>query len=125
MRQERVAEQIKDVVSSMLLRSDFSDPRMNGMINVPHVWVSPDMRQARVYYTSLSQPDATREDMRDLTLAMNDEGFRIQRELGKQLSMKYTPKVHFFYDAQTQEAQNIEKAFARISSEQSSESMDA
>lgn len=115
MRQERVAEQIKDVISSMLLRGDFADPRMNGMINIPHIWISPDMRQARAYYTSLSAPNATREEMRELTLAMNNEGYRIQKELGKQLSMKYTPKVHFFYDAVTQDAHNIEKAFARMS----------
>ena len=120
-RQQRVAEQIREVISTMLLRGDFADPRIGAMINVPHVWVSPDMRQSRVYYTSLSQPHATREEMRDLTLSLNNEGFRMQRELGKKLSMKYTPKIHFFYDAQTQDAQRIEDAFARI---QTSENAD-
>ena len=119
-RQQRVGEQIKAVVSAELLRGDFADARIGGMVNVPHVWVSPDLRQSRVYYTYLSQPNATRDDMRDLTLALNAEAYRLQKALGQQLTMKYTPKIHFFYDAQTQEAKRLESVFNRVLAKQES-----
>lgn len=118
-RQQRISEQIRQLVTEELARGDFADPRINGMLSVPHVWISPDLRQCRVFYSSLSQPNATRDEMRDLTLSLNNEAYRLQKEMGRQLTMKYIPRLHFFFDDQNQNTSRIEEIFAKINSESS------
>src|SRR5258705_355870 len=55
-RPERVADQIRAEVSSLIAR-DLQDPGI-GFITITRVQVSPDLQHARVYYTSLGDASA-------------------------------------------------------------------
>ena len=53
-RTERLGEEIRKVVSEMLIRGDLKDPRFKGMIGVSGVDVSGDGSYATLYITTLS-----------------------------------------------------------------------
>ncbi|MGH9238179.1 MAG: ribosome-binding factor A, partial [Vicinamibacterales bacterium] len=57
-RPDRVGDQIRQELSGLLSRGAVHDPGI-GFITLTRVKVSPDLQQARVYYTSLGD-DAAR-----------------------------------------------------------------
>ncbi|MHC5161358.1 MAG: ribosome-binding factor A, partial [Planctomycetota bacterium] len=52
-RQYKIARVIRESVSKTILRG-LSDPRINGLISVTEVDVSPDMKNATVYLSILT-----------------------------------------------------------------------
>ena len=58
-RQQKVESQVRRLVSEAILR-ELSDPRVSGLLSVTRVSVSPDLREARVYISILSdRPEST------------------------------------------------------------------
>jgi ribosome-binding factor A len=87
-RPERVAEQIREEVSQIIL-GDMRDPRVE-LVTVTDVRMSPDLRHARVFVTSMGNEQQVRESLAALKAAA---GF-IRRELGSSLRLRYTPELH-------------------------------
>ena len=52
-RPNRVGDQIREELSAMLVRGEGHDPKI-GFITLTRVQVSPDLKVARVFYTSLA-----------------------------------------------------------------------
>jgi ribosome-binding factor A len=112
-RQERIAEQVRNEIAMFLLRGDLVNPLLGGgMISVSYLWVSPDLRQCRVYYSPI-QGELTAVEIKAITKALNGEAFKVQKVVSK-LPMKYTPRIKFFYDDETDRKKSVEDAFTRI-----------
>src|SRR4051812_50113801 len=67
-RPDRVGEQIRDELSTLLSRGAVHDPGI-GFITLTRVKVSPDLQVARVFYTSLGDDKAKKETAKALTRA--------------------------------------------------------
>lgn len=103
-RAERVADQIRMEVGDIIARKS-KDPRLN-LVTVTKVDVSPDLRNARVYVTTLQGGDSSINDvMAGLEHAM---GF-IRSELGRRLELRYTPELIFRADVSGRQAERIWK----------------
>lgn len=90
-RSERLASQIQRELAR-LLRTELKDPRL-GMPSILDVEVSKDLAHARVFF-SLLDPDGADDCLR----ALNHASGYLQREVGKQLKARVTPKLSFVYD---------------------------
>ena len=90
-RSERLASQIQRELAQ-LLRTGLKDPRL-GAPSILEVEVSKDLSQARVYF-SVMDPDTAAECLEALNRA---RGF-LQREIGKRIKARVTPKLGFVYD---------------------------
>lgn len=90
-RSDRVASQIQRELA-MLIQHGVKDPRLS-TTSILEVQVSRDLSQARVYFSVLD-PDDVAECLQALTRA---SGF-LQREIGKVLKVRITPKLKFIYD---------------------------
>ena len=90
-RSERLASQIQRELAS-LIQSGLKDPRL-GMPSILEVQVSRDLAYARVYFSVLNPEDAD-----DCLEALNRASGFLQREIGKQLKSRVTPKLSFIYD---------------------------
>ncbi|MAF31935.1 MAG: 30S ribosome-binding factor RbfA [Pseudomonadota bacterium] len=110
-RQERVAEQIREALGQSLSKGGFKNPLIDGMISIPHVWISPDLRNARVFFTTLN--DADQDMTKEVAKALNAEAFRFQQELTK-FSRKSTPRLKFIPDEDTARTARIEALFNQI-----------
>ena len=102
-RAERVADQIRMEVADIIARK-IKDPRI-GFITVTDVDLSPDLRVARVFVSSLREGESEEVALQGLTNAV---GF-VRGELGRRLELRYTPELIFCRDASRQHGSRIDQ----------------
>jgi ribosome-binding factor A len=110
-RPARVGDQIRVEISDLLAR-EVSDPGI-GFITVTHVNVTPDLQQARVFYTSLGDEKARRESQRALHRATPF----LRRQLGRRLRLRRIPELQFFFDESVERQDRIERILQDITAE--------
>ncbi len=93
-RLEKIARVIQESVSTTLL-TRLSDPRIQGLVTVTEVEVSPDLRQATVFLSVLSADEATQR--RTLAAIQHAAGV-FQTCLGKAMTCRYVPHLRFEAD---------------------------
>jgi ribosome-binding factor A len=88
-----VGSQIQRIVATVLLR-DVGDPRVDGMISVTRVDVTPDLREAKVFLSVMGgkRPAAT------VLQGVKSAGRHIQGEVGEGLALRYVPRLTFVLD---------------------------
>ena len=90
-RSDRLASKIQRELAS-LIQSGLKDPRLT-MLSILEVQVSKDLSHARVFFSVLNAADAT-----DCLQALNRASGFLQREIGKSLKTRVTPRLSFVYD---------------------------
>ncbi|MFO7995545.1 MAG: 30S ribosome-binding factor RbfA [Dehalococcoidia bacterium] len=92
-RSERTSKLIQREISGLLER-EVNDPRLSRLISVTEVTLSPDLKHAKVFVSTLGS-EINKEDM--LEGFNNASGF-LRRELAAHLKLRYTPQLSFHYD---------------------------
>lgn len=103
-RPDRVGDQIRQELSGLLSRGQVHDPGI-GFITLTRVQVSPDLQLARVFYTTLGDPQARRDTARALERAT--PFFR--RHLGGALGLRRVPEIEFRFDESIERQDRIEQ----------------
>lgn len=111
-RQLRVAELIRQELASMVI-FDLRDPRL-ALISVTRVQVSPDLRHANVFISSLTE-DAERSEA---LLALRHASGLLRRELGKRTALRYVPELAFHFDDGLIESQRMSDLLDDLSSQE-------
>ena len=99
-RSERIASQIQRELA-VLVQHGVKDPRLSSP-SILEVQVSKDLSQAKVYFSVLNPEDAA-QSLQALTHA---SGF-LQREIGKVLKARITPRLKFIYDDSNIRGRNL------------------
>jgi ribosome-binding factor A len=102
-RMRRVNEAVREVLSAHLA-AGLKDPRI-GFVTVTGVETSPDLRNARVYFSVLGD-DAARDDA--LAGLRHSRGF-LQALINTELHMKRTPHLEFIYDTTSERAARLSR----------------
>lgn len=104
-RQLRAGEQLRHIIAETMSRGHFqSEILLNAEgITVAEVRITPDLKNAKAFVMSLGG-----ENMEEILPALNEETHVFQREIGRQQSMKFTPKIKFVRDESFDEAQRID-----------------
>ena len=100
-RPERLGEEIRKVVSEMLLRGDLKDPRFKGMIGISGVDVSGDGSYATLYLTVLSFTpgvEITAEEKQGILDAFKHSSGFIRSNINKAVKVRYVPELIFKFD---------------------------
>ncbi|PID87214.1 MAG: ribosome-binding factor A [Chloroflexi bacterium] len=92
-RQQRTAEQIRLIISDLLLRA-MNDPRLQG-VTVTDVTIDRELQYADIYVHSLG--DDSRED--EIMIALDKASGFFRYELSQRMTMRTTPQLHFHWDA--------------------------
>lgn len=104
MRLLRVGESVRHAISSVLARGDIQDPELEKTsVTVSEVRVSPDLRHAKVYVMPLGGDKDGK-----IVKALNRHTAFIRGQMGKALTMKYTPQLRFKLDESFDEATHID-----------------
>jgi ribosome-binding factor A len=93
-RLKRIESAIKEIVSSMILRHEIKDPRLNEMVCITDVTVTKDTKYARLYISYYGEADICTSVVETLNHAA---GF-IQSVVGHKLRLRNTPKLVFVED---------------------------
>jgi ribosome-binding factor A len=111
-RSARVGDQIRTDIAELLAR-EVHDPGI-GFLTITHVQVTPDLQQARVYYTTLGDDKVRRDSQRALERASPF----LRRQLGRRLRLRRIPELRFFFDETIERQDRIEKILQEIRAEQ-------
>ena len=107
-RQLRAGELVRHALVDILNREDFNDPALSGVsVTVGEVRCSPDLRHANVFVTALGMD--TKEDRAVLADALNKVAGYLRGRLGREIEMKFTPKLNFIPDRSYDEATAIDR----------------
>jgi len=110
-RASRVGDQIQAELASLLTRA-VHDPGI-GFVTITQVKLTPDLQQARVYYTSIGDDKAKRESARALDRATPF----LRRQVGQRLRLKRVPELTFFYDASIEQGDRVERILQELKTE--------
>lgn len=102
-RPDRVGDQIRQELAELIAR-EVHDPGI-GFLTITRVRVTPDLQNARVYYTALGDETARKETGRALGRATPF----LRRHIGKRLRLKHVPELEFFYDESIERQDRIER----------------
>ncbi len=108
-RDRRLADFIQEEISQ-IIREELSDPELQGFITISRVEVSPDLKQAKVYYQVHGGEEAEEAVARGFRRASS----YIRHLLAKRLYTKFVPELEFLPDKEDAEAARLEALFARI-----------
>ncbi len=101
-RQRKLADRIKVIIAESLeLR--IKDPRL-GFVTITDVRVTPDLREASVFYTVLGDEVA----QADTAAALASATGILRSEVGRQTGIKFTPTLAFVPDAVPENARHLE-----------------
>ncbi|EGR0418320.1 30S ribosome-binding factor RbfA [Vibrio cholerae] len=92
-RSQRVAQQLQKELA-MILQREVRDSRL-GMVTISDVEVSRDLAYAKVFVTFLCIGEQTPESCLE---ALREHEVQIRMMLGKQIRLRLTPEIRFYYD---------------------------
>lgn len=101
-RARRLAERVKEIVASSL-EFDVLDPRL-GFVTVTDVRVTPDLREATVFYTVLGDES----EQAATAVALESAKGILRTEVGRQTGIKHTPSLAFVIDALPDTSRHID-----------------
>ncbi len=110
-RTARVNEVVHETLADELERC--SDPRLE-LVTVTGVEVTPDLREATVFYTShAADPDAAADTAAGLHAASS----HLRATLGRQVRLKYVPRLSFVEDPAIARGQRVEEIIRSLHAE--------
>lgn len=107
-RPERVADQIRGELASLLAR-EVHDPGI-GFVTLTRVQISPDLSTARVWYTVLGDDQTRAKSMKALDRAAPF----LRRQIGARLRLRRTPELRFIYDDSIAGQDRIEQILSEL-----------
>jgi ribosome-binding factor A len=111
-RTARVNEVVREVLADELER--LADPQL-GLLTVTGVEVTPDLRQATVYYSALIPSEGEAE--LDIAGALSAARPHLQAAIGRQVRMKYTPQLVFREDPAIRTGERVDEILRQLHSE--------
>jgi ribosome-binding factor A len=108
-RQLRAGELVRRAVSDILREGHLRDPALSGVpVTVSEARVSPDLKYATVFVSGMNvaEPGQVAE-------ALNRASGFIQKELGRYIDMKHTPKLRFEADDRFDQALHVDAVLDR------------
>ena len=87
----RINEEIQRELASLI--PNVKDPRVSGLISVTAVDTTPDLRYAKIYISVLDKSDCAQ-----VLKGLKSASGYLRRELGRALSLRYTPELLFQED---------------------------
>jgi len=116
-RPQRLGEEIRKIISDMLVRGELKDPGFRGLIGVSSVDVTRDGSYATVYVTALGrrpdQPLAEEAKNNILAAFRRSRGF-IRTELARSIQIRHTPELLFQFDTSMEYGMKMDKILTNL-----------
>jgi ribosome-binding factor A len=105
-RARRLAVRIREIVAATL-ENQVKDPRL-GMVTITDARLTPDLRDATLYYTVYGNDD----DRQSSAMALESARGVLRTEVGRQTGIKFTPTLAFVPDVVPEQADRINELIA-------------
>jgi ribosome-binding factor A len=108
-RSERTCKLIQREISSLLERQ-VNDPRLSKFVSVTEVTLSPDLKFAKVYVSTLGSEC----DREDLLAGFNKASGFLRRELAARIRLRQVPQLSFHYDDSIERGARLLKLMGQL-----------
>jgi len=102
-RRARVEHLLRAELAALLVR-EAKDPRLAG-VAISAVRMTPDLRQARVFFRVLADPP----DVPETTRALGRATPFLRAAVGRSLGLRVTPELRFEYDTTPDTARRVDE----------------
>jgi ribosome-binding factor A len=109
---ERIAEQIREEVSQILL-TEVADPGV-GLVTVTRVKVTPDLSLARIYWTTMGDTAERKRTAKALSRAAS----YVRHLLSTRMALRRSPEVQFLFDQSVAAQDRVEQILREIHEEE-------
>lgn len=106
---ERTSKLIQRQISELLER-EVNDPRLSRLISVTEVTLSPDLKHAKIFVSTLGS-EINKEDMLE---GFNDASGFLRKELAAHLKLRHTPQLSFHYDDSIERGARLLKLITEV-----------
>jgi ribosome-binding factor A len=103
-RPARVAEEFRHELGQILARG-IKDPRVTGFVTVTGAKMAPDLKEITVYVSIHAEEEERARTLEGLRAAATF----LQREVARNLGLRYTPHLRFVYDESVARGDRIER----------------
>ncbi len=111
-RTHRLNSLLQEVLADVL-RKEVDNPRLSHFTSITKVEISPDLQQAKVYFSVLGTPEERKESFKALKSAA---GF-IRSRASQQVRMRQFPQLRFYIDDSLEKQLRIEELLQKIARE--------
>ena len=109
-RQMRVGEELRHLISNVLLRETFYDQIIEtNDITITEVSVSPDLKNAKIYVMPLGGKQKF-----EVVNSLNKVKGRIKKLISNSISLRQIPKINFMIDESFENAKIIDDIIRKI-----------
>lgn len=106
LRQERIADEIRDLIAGCFLGGQMGDPRLDS-VTITAVKLTPDLQLATVYFRIYGEANPGKIER--ATKGLESAGGFFRKRLSEALDIRRTPNLRFFYDESIERGARIEK----------------
>lgn len=111
-RSQRLGEEIRKIVSEMIVRGDLKDPGFQGIIGINSVDVTNDGSYATLYITALggaTGADFSEEEKSITMSAFQRSKGHIRSELAQKIKIRHVPELIFRFDSSLEYGMKMDK----------------
>ena len=108
-RLKRIESLLREEISSLILRSEIKDPRVDTMVSVSGVDVSKDLAYAKVRVSGFKE----RAELESAVEGLNHAAGFVQSQIGRKLKFRNTPKLTFLADHSIEEGFEVNRTIDR------------
>ncbi len=112
LRQERMADQIRDVLAINFQGGQLNDPRL-AQVTVTAVKLTADLQLATVYYRTYDESSAAAAQK-----GLESASSLFRKQLGLALDIRRVPHLRYSYDTSLEHAARIETLLGKIAEEE-------
>jgi ribosome-binding factor A len=113
-RHQRVAEEILHELGIMVA-GELKDPRIEGLVTVTEVRVTPDLKHARVFVSVVGSEAEQKSTITGLFAAV---GY-IRHQLTERIQLRRAPEIHFILDHSEEYGQRIDELLKKAKNPES------
>ena len=95
---------------SCIIRDEVKDPRIDPLLSITHVEVTPDLQFCKCYISTLGGDNSMKRTIEGLK---NAEGY-IRRELAHRVNLRKTPIIQFIEDRSIEYGVNMSRMIDEV-----------
>ena len=104
----RVSDNLKKEIASFIQNSELKDSC--GFISINHVETSRDLSKAKVFFSTINS-DLSEQDLEKF---LNNNSWKVRKNLSNLLPLKKVPELRFFYDSHIENVRKIDSLFDNL-----------
>lgn len=111
----RMEKEVRQVVSNWLIRGVDG---IEALTTVTRVQMPGDLKSARVYVSWLK----SESNRKEIIERLNKKAYEVQSVLARELDVRFTPKVQFFFDDAAEKIMKVESILHELEQQRKKES---